>query len=221
MKTIILTGFEPFGGETTNPAYEAVKLVPEIILDTKIIKLEIPVVFNKGVDKIVDELEKLGKTGKNEVMAVLSVGQAGNRSCMTIEKIGINLAEARIPDNEGNQPLDTPIKEDGETAYFTTLPIKAMVENMKKNNIPAHLSYTAGTYVCNDVLYQMLYQTSKNYKDIRAGFIHVPFSEMQVLDKANGTPFMSIEMIAKGLEYGIEAIINNNEDISIAGGETH
>ncbi len=221
MKKIILTGFEPFGGETTNPAYEAVKLVPDKIQDVEIVKLEIPVVFDKGADKIVEELEKLVKAGEDEVMAVLSVGQAGNRSCMTIEKVGINLAEARIPDNDGNQPLDTLIKEDGETAYFTTLPIKAMAENMKKNNVPTHLSYTAGTYVCNDVLYQMLYQTSKNYKNTRAGFIHVPFSAEQTIYKPNGTPFMSIEMIAKGLEYGIEAIINNSEDISVEGGETH
>lgn len=217
---ILLTGFEPFGGETTNPAYEAIKLVPDKILDVEIIKVKIPVVFDKGADKILETLTKLNQAGE-EVTAILSIGQAGNRSSMTLEKVGINLAEARIPDNDGNQPLDKKIKEDGETAYFTTLPIKAMAYNMKKNNIPTHLSYTAGTYVCNDVLYQMLYETSKNFKSIRAGFMHVPYSERQVIDKPNGTPFMSLEMISKGIEYAIEAIIENKQDISIICGETH
>ncbi len=217
---ILLTGFEPFGGEAINPAYEAVKLVPDKILDVEIIKIEIPVVFDKGADKIIETLSKLTQEGE-EVTAILSIGQAGNRSCMTLEKIGINLAEARIPDNDGNQPLDAKIKEDGETAYFTTLPIKAMAENMKKNNVPTHLSYTAGTYVCNDVLYQILYETHKNFKNTRAGFMHVPYSESQVIDKPNGTPFMSVEMISKGIEYGIEAIIKNNKDINTINGETH
>lgn len=208
-KKILLTGFEPFGGEISNPAYEAIKLVPDIILDHEIIKIKIPTVFNEGADKILEHLDLFN----NNFEAILSIGQAGNRSCITLEKVAINLAEARIPDNKGNQPINTIIKKDGETAYFTTLPIKGMLQNIKKNNLPAHISYTAGTYVCNDVMYQMLYYMDKNLKNIRTGFIHVPYTSSQVVDKPNGTPFMPLETIAKSIEYAIEGIIKNETDL--------
>ena len=119
------------------------------------------------------------------------------------------------------QPFDQPLREDGETAYFATIPVKAMVENMRNHGIPAHISYTAGTYVCNSIMYNMLYLIDKKYNGIRAGFIHVPFEGGQVVEKPNGTPFMSLEMIAKGLEYGIEAALTNETDVAKAMGETH
>ena len=104
---------------------------------------------------------------------------------------------------------------------FSTLPVKAMVENMRAHGIPAHISYTAGTYVCNCIMYNALYLAAKKYLGVRAGFIHVPFENGQVVDKANGTPFMSLEMIAKGLEYGIEAAVTTTDDVQKAMGETH
>ena len=140
---------------------------------------------------------------------------------MTVEKVAINLKEAMIPDIDGEQPFDEQIREDGETAYFSTLPVKAMVENMRAHGIPAHISYTAGTYVCNCIMYNALYLAAKKYLGVRAGFIHVPFENGQVVDKANGTPFMSLEMIAKGLEYGIEAAVTTTDDVQKAMGETH
>ena len=140
---------------------------------------------------------------------------------MTVEKVAINLAEARIPDNDGEQPLDELLRADGETAYFATVPVKAMVENMCKHGIPAHISYTAGTYVCNAVMYNVLYLLDKKYPGVRGGFIHVPFESGQVVDKANGTPFMSLEMIAKGIEYSIEAAVKNEADVKENMGETH
>lgn len=212
---ILVTGFDPFGGEPTNPAYEAIKLLPDTIDGAEIIKLEIPTVFGKGAEKAIAMIEE------KEVDVVLSVGQAGSRSAMTVEKVAINLVEARIPDNDGQQPFDLPIKEDGENAYFTTLPIKAMVEEMKVNGIPAFVSYTAGTYVCNEVMYQELYAVNKRFSNVRAGFVHVPYASAQAVDKPNGTPFMSIETIAKGLEYGLKAIVANEQDKSIIMGETH
>ena len=153
---------------------------------------------------------------------VINVGQAGGRSCVTIERVGINLAEARIPDNDGEQPMDVPLQEDGESAYFATIPVKAIVKNVREHGIPCHISYSAGTYVCNCVMYNVLYMAAKKYPNIRAGFIHVPFADEQVVSKPNGTPSMSLEVIAKSLEYAIEATIKNEKDITEAvGGTTH
>lgn len=212
---VLVTGFDPFGGEKINPAFEAVKLLPDTIVGAQIIKLEIPTVFTRSADVV----EKAIKEHQPDI--VIDVGQAGGRSCMTVEKVAINLAEARIPDNDGEQPLDEPLRADGETAYFATVPVKAMVENMREHGIPAHISYTAGTYVCNAVMYNVLYLLDKKYPGVRGGFIHVPFESGQVVDKANGTPFMSLEMIAKGIEYSIEAAVKNEADVKENMGETH
>lgn len=212
---VLVTGFDPFGGEKINPAFEAVKLLPDTIAGAQIIKLEIPTVFTRSADVV----EKAIKEHQPDI--VIDVGQAGGRSCMTVEKVAINLAEARIPDNDGEQPLDEPLRADGETAYFATVPVKAMVENMREHGIPAHISYTAGTYVCNAVMYNVLYLLDKKYPGVRGGFIHVPFESGQVVDKANGTPFMSLEMIAKGIEYSIESAVKNEADVKENMGETH
>lgn len=206
---VLITGFDPFGGEKVNPAYEAVKLLPEEICGAEIIKLEIPTVYTKSgavVEKAIEE---------HQPDVVLCIGQAGGRSSIQIEKVAINLAEARIKDNEGNRPMDVALHEDGENAYFTNLPCKAVVNELRSNNIPAHISYTAGTFVCNDVMYHLLYLISKKYNTIRGGFIHVPYALEQVIDKPAGTPAMSLETIARGLELAIKAIIENDEDISL------
>lgn len=209
---ILVTGFDPFGGESVNPAYEAVKLLPDNILDAEIIKIEIPTVFTRSA-KVVEEA-----IAKYSPDVVLNIGQAGGRSSITIERVAINLAEARIPDNDGEAPNDEKIKEDGESAYFATIPVKAMVQNIRDHGIPANISYTAGTYVCNSIMYNVLYMTSKKYKNIRAGFIHVPFASEQVTERPEGMPSMAIETIAKAIEYGIEAIIENKEDLSASMG---
>lgn len=212
---VLITGFDPFGGEKVNPAFEAVRLLPDTVAGAEIIKLEIPTVFTRSAVVVEEAIQKYRPD------LVINVGQAGGRSCMTVERVAINLAEARIPDNDGEQPSDRKIREDGENAYFATVPVKAMVENMRAHGIPAHVSYTAGTYVCNSIMYNVLYLTDRKYPGIRAGFIHVPFESGQVTEKPNGTPFMSLEMIAKGLEYSIEAAVKNDEDISKTMGETH
>ena len=152
---------------------------------------------------------------------VLCVGQAGGRSNMTVEKIAVNLMDARIPDNRNQQPLDQAIAEDGENAYFAKLPVKAMVKAMKDAGIPASVSYSAGTYVCNDLMYRVLYLIDKKYPSMRGGFVHVPFLPEQVLEMPAGTPSMSAETIAKALECGIKAILANEDDIVAVGGEIH
>lgn len=208
---ILVTGFDPFGGEPINPAIESVKRLPVNIEGAEIIKLEIPTVRKKSLEKI----EKAINEHNPDV--ILSIGQAGGRFDISIERVGINLDDFRIPDNEGNQIIDEPIFPDGENSYFVKLPVKAMVQNVQKNNIPASVSYTAGTFVCNHVLYGVLYLIEKKYKGKKSGFIHIPFLPQQVVDKRN-TPSMELNTIVKGLTAAIEAIVKNNEDIKEVGG---
>ncbi len=212
---ILVTGFDPFGGESVNPAFEAVKLLPDEIAGAEIVKLEIPTVFTKSAEVVERAIEK------ERPDIVLSIGQAGGRSCMTVEKVAINLAEARIPDNDGEQPIGQALREDGDTAYFATVPVKAMVANMRKHGIPAHVSYTAGTFVCNSIMYHVLYLLDRKFPGVKGGFIHVPYESTQVVDKPNGTPFMPIDQIAKALEYAIEAAVSQDVDVNLSAGETH
>lgn len=211
---ILLTAFDPFGGESVNPALEAVKMVRDEIEGAEIIKLEIPTVFKKGPQTIFKKIDEINPD------AVLSIGQAGGRSAITVEFVGINWADGRIADNEGNKPTGEKIFDDGENAYFSSLPVKAMVENIRKNEIPAFLSYTAGTFVCNDVLYSVLYYIHKNNLDMKSGFIHVPFAPDQVVSKPNNTSSMSVEMIAKAIECALESIVKTDKDLVKSMGET-
>lgn len=211
---ILVTGFDPFGGEKINPAIESVKRLPDKILDAEIIKLEIPTVIGKSVDKIREKIKEV------EPDVVLSIGQAGGRPDITVERVGINCDDCRIKDNEGNQPIDEKVVEDGPAAYFATIPIKAIVEHIKEGKIPASVSNTAGTFICNHVLYGVCHIKATEYPNMRTGFIHIPFLPEQVTDKKN-MPSMALETIVKGLELAIEAIITNKEDIVVTGGKTH
>lgn len=212
---ILVTGFDPFEGEPTNPAIESVKRIDNDIEGAEIIKLEIPTVFQKSADVVEAKIREINPD------VVLSVGQAGGRYGITVERVAINQDDARIEDNEGNQPIDTAIREDGAPAYFATLPIKAMVEEIKKENIPASVSNTAGTFVCNHIMYQDLYLAEK-YGNIKAGFIHVPYLTEQVVDKKD-TASMSLEDIVRGLNAAIRAIVkySDKEDLNVTGGATH
>ena len=208
---ILVTGFDPFGGESINPAIESVKKLPDNIAGAEIIKLEIPTVRGKSLEKI----EKAIQEHNPDI--ILSVGQAGGRFDITVERVGINMDDFRIPDNEGNQVIDEPVFSDGDNAYFVKLPVKAMVQNIQKNKIPASVSYTAGTFVCNHVLYGVLYLVEKKYKGKKSGFIHIPFLPEQVVDKRN-MPSMELNTIVTGLTAAIEAIVENAEDIKETGG---
>ena len=203
---ILVTGFDPFGGEPINPAIESVKKLPDNIAGAQIIKLEIPTVKGKSIKKIEKAIEE------HNPDVILSIGQAGGRFDISVERVGINLDDFRIPDNEGNQTIDEPIFPDGENAYFVDLPVKAMVKNIQKNKIPASVSYTAGTFICNHILYGTLYLINKKYKNKKSGFIHIPFLPEQVINKKN-TPSMELNTIVKGLIAAIEAIVKNDKDI--------
>lgn len=204
---VLITGFDPFGGEQINPAYEAVKQLPDIIAGAEIIKLEIPTAFVRSI-RVVEEAIR-----KYQPDIVINVGQAGGRSCVTIEQTAVNLADARIPDNDGDQPVDQLLQQDGENAYFTTLPIHAMVKRIREGGLPCFVSYTAGTYVCNAIMYKVQYLIHRHNWPIRVGFIHVPYICQQVVDKPNGTPCMSLTDIAKSLAYAVEATVENYEDV--------
>lgn len=211
---VLITGFTPFGGEKINPAYEAVKGLADIINGAEIIKKEISTVFHKSIK----ELDTLIKSETPDI--VICVGQAGGRFDITIERLAINIDDARIGDNEGNQPIDKKIYDDGENAYFSTLPIKAMVQTIRENGIPASISNSAGTFVCNHIMYGLLYSINNKYPHIRGGFIHVPYSTGQVVSKTN-TPSMNIEDITRALNAAIEAALEYKEDIKSAEGKIH
>ena len=199
-KTILITGFAPFGGEDINPAYEAVKQLPDTIAGWKIQKEEIPVVFHKS-GEVLQELVECYRPS-----AVLCIGQAGGRAAITVERVAINLMEASVPDNDGNQPQDEPVRELAPTAYFATVPVKAMVSAMREAGIPAHLSYTAGTYVCNSTMYELLDLCAARYPDMLGGFVHVPYASGQVLNKPANTPSMELSTMTRGLEAALQAV---------------
>lgn len=212
---LLLTAFDPFGEDKINPALEAVKLVADKIDDVEIIKLEVPTVFGKSIDLVAKTIDEVKPD------AVLCVGQAGGRFEITPERVAINVDDARIKDNEGNQPVGSKIKDDGENAYFSNLPIKAMVKEIKDAGIPGAVSNSAGTFVCNHLMYGVLYHIFKNNLGIKGGFVHVPFIPEQVVNRPSAQPSLSIEDIKRGLEAGIKAIGKYDQDIDTIEGKTH
>ena len=208
---LLLTAFTPFDGEKINPALEAVKLVKDRIVNILIVKLEVPTVFGKSIDTVREAIER------EKPDFVLSIGQAGGRAEICPERVAINLDDARIPDNEGNQPIDEPIFPDGENAYFSTLPVKAMVEAIRKEGLPSSLSNSAGTYVCNHLMYGVLYYLDKR-PGMKAGFIHVPYIPEQVKNKKD-IPSLELSEIVRGLEAAITAIAINGTDKKLAYGQ--
>ena len=212
---ILVTGFDPFGGETVNPALEAVKLLPKEIHGAEVYWAEIPTVFYQSAEVLEAEINRYHPD------AVLCIGQAGGRASLTPERVAINQDDARIPDNQGNQPIDEPIRMDGQAAYFSTLPIKAMVQAIKEEGLPATVSNTAGTFVCNHLMYQALYLADKKFPNMRAGFMHIPYMTEQVVNKPN-TASMNLTDIVRGIEAAIGAIVDyKDKDIKLVGGTTH
>ena len=212
---VLVTGFDPFGGEKLNPALEAIKSLPSEIQGVEVRWLEVPTVFYKSA-KILEEEIRIYQPD-----IVLCIGQAGGRKGLTPERVAINQDDARIQDNEGNQPIDRPIQLDGPPAYFSSLPIKAMVQAIKEEGLPASVSNTAGTFVCNHLMYQVLYLVEKEFPTIKAGFMHIPYMMEQVIDKPN-TPAMDLVDIVRGIEAAIRATIEyGDKDLKLVGGETH
>ena len=206
---IIVTGFDPFGGEKINPSIECVKALPEIE-GVELIRLELPTVFKESAKRLNEVINDVKPD------AVLSVGQAGGRAGITMERIAINVDDARIPDNISQQPIDEEIQVEGEAAYFSTLPIKRIVKAIREAGIPAEVSNTAGTFVCNHIMYQALFAATKADKPFKAGFMHIPFIPEQTADK----PSLPLEESTKALQIAIETIRDylNDEDIKVQEG---
>ena len=195
MKKLLITGFDPFGGESVNPSWEAVRQLPDRIGQYELTKMQIPTVFGKAFEEVLAAAEAL------QPDAVISVGQAGGRDSVTPEVVAINLREAGIPDNEGFQPVNVPVVPGGPAAYFATIPVRDMVRAVKDAGIPCKLSYTAGAFVCNDVLYSMLHHCRETTTQV--GFIHVPYLPQQAKE---GVPSMALEQITQALAAAISGL---------------
>ncbi len=195
-KVILVTGFAPFGGEEKNPSFEAVRLLPDRIGDTEIVKAELPVVFGEAGAVLEGLLEKYRPD------TVIAAGLAGGRHAVTPEVMAINLRAARIPDNAGQQPVWEKIAADGPDGLFSTLPVREMTEAMKHAGISAELSFSAGTFVCNEIMYRLLLMGKERYPDMKAGFVHVPYASE--FTHPEGAFSMPLSEIARALSVCID-----------------
>ena len=191
MKKLLITGFDPFGGETVNPAWEAVKLLPETIGEFSLHKLEIPTIFGQGALMVLEAARQI------QPNIILCIGQAGTRSAVTPERIGVNIRDAKIPDNAGNVPCGQRIDPNGPAAYFSTVNVEAMAKAATQLGLPAMVSNSAGAFVCNDVLYSLLHQFDGSSTGV--GFIHVPWLPEQ------GSPSLPLEQTVEALTAMIRA----------------
>ena len=211
LRRVLVTGFTPFGGESTNPSWEIVRDLPDSIAGYRIEKLRVPTEFGKAIDVAAKAIDKL------QPQVVLCFGQAGGRSRMSVERVAINVDDARIADNAGRQVIDEPIRSNAPAAYFCTVPVKAIVAGMSRANVPSEVSNTAGTFVCNHLIYGVLHHIATHNYATRAGFIHVPFLESQIVDRPN-TPSLSLPTMIAGAKAAIMAAVRNKTDLKLVGG---
>lgn len=208
MKKVLITGFEPFGGESINPSWEVAKILAK---QPHIDAVQLPCVFDRSLDVLREKIQAL------QPDVVICIGQAGGRSSIEIERVAINLNDASIPDNQGNQPIDTAIVPHAPAAYFTTLPAKAMVQAVKNAGVPASLSLSAGSYVCNHAMFGLLHFLAENFPQTRGGFIHIPFLPEQGVQHRNA-PTMALDTLVKGLNIAVETALHTEHDLQIVGG---
>ena len=209
MKTVLLTGFEPFGGETINPSQAvALRLHGELIRRHRIEGAVLPCVFRDSLSL----LRRLIR--RHEPAVVICLGQAGGRAAITPERVAINIDDARMPDNAGQQPVDRPVVRGGPAAYFSTLPLKTMVRDMRDAGLPAEVSQTAGTFVCNHVFYGLMHAL-RDRPALRDGFIHLPWLPGQ------GTPALELAALETGIRLAITSALARRRDLRLAGGRLH
>jgi pyroglutamyl-peptidase len=210
-QVVLVTGFEPFGGEKTNPSWQVCGRLPREIAGLRVEICRVPCEFRRSIEVVATAIEK------HRPSLVVCLGQAGGRAHLSVERVAINIDDARISDNTGFQPVDEPIAAKGPPAYFATLPVKAMAAAMRDSAVPTEVSNSAGTYICNHLMYGVLHFLAARGIDARAGFIHVPYSEEQALDKP-AVPAMAIATMARGVEAGIAAAHEHRQDLKIAEG---
>ncbi|MCA3955437.1 pyroglutamyl-peptidase I [Vibrio vulnificus] len=209
MHKILVTGFEPFGGESLNPSLELVKvLTQKERTNIEIIGCQVPVVRHQSISTVIEAIEQ------HEPELVFMIGQAAGRAAITPERVAINLDDYRIEDNASHQPVDEPIIATGPAAYFSTLPVKAITHALQQAGIPCQLSHSAGTFVCNHLFYGI--QHYLQARPIRSGFIHIPLLPEQV--SASNQPSMSLETLARGLEMMIMTCLETEQDTKLTGG---
>ncbi|MCB1553879.1 MAG: pyroglutamyl-peptidase I [Xanthomonadales bacterium] len=211
---VLLTGFEPFGDETSNPSWEAVRALDGMrIAGHRVVGRCLPVEFGTSLTRLRAAIREA------KPVLVLCVGQAGGRAQLSLERIGINIDDARIADNAGAQPVDEPIVAGGPAAYFSTLPLKAMLRDLRAAGVPAEVSQTAGTYVCNHVLYGLMHALRRTPR-VRGGFVHIPFAPDQAA-RHPGAPSLPVEVVVQGLRVMLRSALTTNTDIRLAAGATH
>jgi len=216
IKTVLLTGFEPFNGATINPAWEAVRALEGWQGDGFQVEVrQLPCVFGDAIEDLTALIDELHPD------VVIAVGQAGGRPDISVERVAINVDDASILDNGGQQPVDTAIAADGPAAYFSTLPIKAIVHALRARGLVAGVSQTAGTFVCNHVFYGLMHHAVTQSQPIKAGFIHVPFLPEQAAARLDAPPSMALEDIIAGVKLAVEVTLGVDTDLREAGGATH
>jgi pyroglutamyl-peptidase len=216
MRTVLLTGFEPFENEPINPSWEAVRALDgERVGDAVIVARQLPCVFGAAI-------EAMGAlVGELKPELVIAVGQAGGRAEMSVERVAINVDDARIADNAGEQPIDTAIVSGGPAAYFSSLPIKAIVRDMRAAGVPASVSQTAGTFVCNHVFYGLMHLLAAHSRSgVRGGFIHIPYLPEQAA-RHPGQPSLSQDTMVKGIRQAVATALSTDADIREQGGQLH
>lgn len=210
MKTVLLTGFEPFDGQAINPSEEIAREINDAtIARHKVVGALLPCVFGAALKELKRQLKL------HAPAFVICLGQAGGRAEVTPERVAINVDDARIPDNAGQQPVDRPVVKDGPAAYFSTLPIKAIVHELRRREIPAAVSQSAGTFVCNHVFYGLMHELALHRPTVRGGFIHVPF----VPEQASDRPHLPFEVLTEAVRVAIATTAEYRRDLRAAGGQ--
>ena len=212
-RVVLLTGFAPFGGESINPSWQAVRtLHGKTIAGHRIVSRQLPVEFGASLKELRAAIRE------TKPALVLCVGQAGGRASMSLERVAINVDDARIPDNAGARPIDTEVVAGGPAAYFTGLPIKTMLAALHEAGIPAEVSQTAGTYVCNHVFYGLMH--ALRHRKVRGGFVHIPYSPEQAAHHP-GAPGLPVETVTHGLRIALRAALETSVDRKLAAGAEH
>jgi pyroglutamyl-peptidase len=210
MKALV-TGFEPFGGDRVNPSFEALQRLPRRLGGLDIVTAALPVVYGAALPALREAIA----AARPDI--VLGVGLAGGRAELSLERVAINIDDARIPDNGGNQPIDRPVIAGGPAAYFATLPIKAAVAALRDAGLPAAVSNSAGTFLCNHVFYGLMHESATGADRFRAGFLHVPYLPSQAA-LTPGAPSMALEQIVEGIEIILTVAATRVDDLVVSEG---